>query len=148
MLDVCILDTDQPSYKDDSSKKVLEAHVKRKKKKYLQACLDRLRSFTPLVYSVDGMACREARSFEKQIASLLADKWERAYSEMVGYVRGRMAMSILRPNNVCLWGARVKNRTVPWVEDSAAYEATQGVDGGLSALPEEEEYGRLHGIAE
>ena len=65
VLDVCISDTDQPSYKDDSSKKVLEAHVKRKKNKYLQAYLDRRRSFTPLVYSVDGMACREPCSFEK-----------------------------------------------------------------------------------
>ena len=37
VLDVCITDTDQPSYKDDSSKKVLEGHVKRKKNKYLQA---------------------------------------------------------------------------------------------------------------
>ena len=126
VLDVCISDTDQPSYKDDSSKKVLEAHVKRKKGKYLQACLDWRRTFTPLVYSVDGMACREARSFEKRIASLLADKWERSYSELVGYVRGRMAMSILRSNNTCLRGARVKNRTVPWVADSAEYEATRG----------------------
>ena len=65
VLDICITDTDQPSYNDDSSKKVLEGHVKRKKNKYLQACLDRRRTFTPLVYSVDGMACKEARSFEK-----------------------------------------------------------------------------------
>ena len=72
------------------------------------------------------MACREAHSFEKRIASLLADKWERAYSEMVGYVRGRMAMSIPRANNACLRGARVKKRTTPWVEDSAAYEASRG----------------------
>ena len=104
----------------------MEGHVKKKKDKYLQACLDRRRTFTPLVYSVDGMACKEARSFEKRIASLLADKWDRSYSKLVGYVRGRMAMSILRSNNVCLRGARIKNRTVPWVEDSAAYEATRG----------------------
>ena len=127
---------------------MLEAHVKRKKGKYLQACLDRRRSFTPLVYSVDGMAFKEARSFEKRIASLLADKWERSYSALVGYVRGRMAMSILRANNACLRGARVKNRTVPWVEDSAAYEATRGVDGGLGARPDGREYGRLHGNTE
>ena len=113
VLDVCITDTDQPSYKDDSSKKVLEGHVKRKKNKYLQACFDRRRTFTPLVYSVDGMACKEARSFEKRITSLLADKWDRSYSELVGYVRGRMAMSILRSNSVCLRGAQVKKRTVP-----------------------------------
>ena len=92
--------------------------------------MDRRRSFTPLVYSVDGMACKEARSFEKRIVSLLADKWERAYSEMVGYVRGQMAMSILRSNNVCLRGARVKRRTVPWVEDSAACEALRGQTEG------------------
>ena len=78
------------------------------------------------MYSVDGMACKEACSFEKQIASLFADKWERSYSELVGYVQGRMAMSILRPNNVYLRGARVKNRTVPWVEDDAPYEAARG----------------------
>ena len=105
---------------------MLEGHIKRKKNKYLQACLDGRRSFTPLVYSVDGMACREARSFEKRIASLLADKWERAYSELVGYVQGRMAMSILRANNACLGGARGRKRTVPGVEDSAAYKATRG----------------------
>ena len=58
--------------------------------------------------------------------SLLADKWDRSYSELVGYVRGRMAMSILHSNNVCLRGARVKKRTVPWVADGAAYEAIRG----------------------
>ena len=84
VLDICITDTDQPSYKDDSSKKVLEGHVKKKKDKYLQACLNRRRTFTPLVYSVNGMACKEARSFEKRIASLLADKWDRSYSKLVG----------------------------------------------------------------
>ena len=72
------------------------------------------------------MACKEARLFEKRIASLLADKWDRSYSELVGYVGGRMAMSILRSNSVCLRGARVKKRTVPWVADSAADEATRG----------------------
>ena len=126
VLDICITDTDQPSYKDQTLKKVLEGHVKKKKDKYLQACLDRRRTLTPLVYSVDGMGCKETRSFEKRIASLLADKWDRWYSELVGYVRGRMAMSILHSNLVCLRGARVKKRTVPWVADSAAYEATRG----------------------
>ena len=126
VLEICILDTNANSYKDKTSKKVLEEHVKRKKDKYLQACLDRRRSFTFLVYSVNGMACKEAQAFEKCTASLLSDKWNCTYSELVGYVRGRMAMSILRSNNACLRGARVKNRTVPWVADSAEYEATRG----------------------
>ena len=78
------------------------------------------------MHPVDGMVCKEARAFEKRIASLLAEKWNRPYSELVGYVRGRMAMSILRSNTVCLRGARVRRRTVPWVADDAAYEAARG----------------------
>ena len=104
----------------------MENHVKRKKAKYLQPCLDRRRSIAPLVYFVDGMACKEAQAFEKRIASLLADKWNRPYSEQDGYVHGRIAMSIISSNTVCLRGARVRRRTVPWVADNAAYEATRG----------------------
>ena len=48
------------------------------------------------------------------------------YRELVGYVRGRVAMSILRSYSMCLRGARVEKRTVPWVADSAAYEAMRG----------------------
>ena len=73
-MDICISDTDARSYADKTSKRVLEDHAKIKKSKYLQPCLDRRRSFAPLIYSVDGMACKEARAFEKCIASLLADK--------------------------------------------------------------------------
>ena len=78
------------------------------------------------MYSVDGMACKEAHAFEKRIASLLSDKCNRTYSKLVGYVQGRMAMSILRSNTVCLRGARVKRWTAPWVEDDAACKATWG----------------------
>ena len=61
----------------------MENHAKRKKAKCLQPCLDRRRSFAPLVYSVDGMACKEARAFEKRITSILTDKWNRPYSKLV-----------------------------------------------------------------
>ena len=58
-----------------------------KKDKYPAPCLARRQGFMPLVYSADGMAGKEAKSFERRIASLLAAKWDRPYSEMVGYVR-------------------------------------------------------------
>ena len=80
VLDIYISDTEAKSYADKTSKRVLEDHAKRKKAKYLQSCLDRRRSFAPLVYSVDGMACKEARAIKKRIASLLADRWNRPYS--------------------------------------------------------------------
>ena len=122
-MDIRITDTDAPSYQDILLVKVLERAAKAKKAKYLQPCLDRRRSFTPLVYSVDGMACKEAKVFEKRIACLLAEKWDRPYSEMVGYVRGQIGMAVIRSNNVLLRGARVHKRTVPWLLDDAEYEA-------------------------
>ena len=80
--------------------------------------------------------------------SLLADKWERAYSEMVGYVRGRMAMSILRANNACLRGGACEEAYGAVGGGQRGVRGVAGVDGGLGARPDGQEYGRLHGITE
>ena len=72
ILDTRVTDADAKSYQNQSSEKVLERVAKTKKVKYLEACLARRRSFIPLVYSIDGMACKEAKAYEKGIASLLA----------------------------------------------------------------------------
>ena len=125
VLDIHITDTDAPSYKNHTPTKVLERAAKAKKAKYLQPCLDRRRIFMPLVYSVDGIACKEAKEFKKHIACLLEEKWDRPYSELLGYVRGRMGMAIIRSNTVLLRGARVHKRTVPWKWDDAKYEAVR-----------------------
>ena len=77
----------------------------------------------PLVYSVDGMACKEAKAFEKRVASLLASKWDRRYSEMVGFVRGRMSLAIIRSNTMLLRGAQAGRAWKPQIEDSAGVEA-------------------------
>ena len=123
ILDIRITDTDAKSYQNISSSKVLERAAKVKKDKYLIACLERRRTFMPLVYSVDGMACKEALAFEKRVASLLASKWNRPYSEMVGFVRGRMSLAIIRSNTMLLRGARAGRAWKPVIEDSAGVEA-------------------------
>ena len=51
---------DSRSYGNTSLSKILEHHTKEKKDKYETACLDHHRDFTPLVYSVDGMAYKDA----------------------------------------------------------------------------------------
>ena len=65
-----------------------------------------------LVYSADGMAGKEAKSFKRRIASLLAVKWDRPYSEVVGYVRGRMGLAIIRHNTRLLRGSWSEYREV------------------------------------
>ena len=71
------------------------------------------------------MAGKEAKPFERRIASLLAAKWDRPYSEMVGYVRGRMGLAIIRHNTRLLRRSRSKYREVLEIEDTAGYEAVR-----------------------
>ena len=74
VLDVRVLDTDAKSYKSKSFAKVLEVTEKEKKVNYLHACLERRHSFMPLCCSVHNMASKEAKAFEKRIASMLTTK--------------------------------------------------------------------------
>ena len=106
ILDFVITDTDAPSHGHQPSKKVLEKAAKRKKDKYLEACRERRRDFIPMAYSVDGLAGKEARAAEKRLASLLASKWDRPYSEMACFVKTRMSLSIVRSISMLLRGSR------------------------------------------
>ncbi len=74
IFDVQVCDTDAKSYGNCESKKVLEGAARRKKDKYEEACLEWHQDFTPMIYSVDGMANKHARTAERQIAGLLAAK--------------------------------------------------------------------------
>ena len=65
VFDIRICDTDSRSYGATSSTKILERPAKEKKDKYEAACLERRRDFTPLVYSVDGMASKDAHTAER-----------------------------------------------------------------------------------
>jgi len=67
-----ITDTDARSNRKKEFAKVLEQHEKEKKDKYLQNCLEMRKDFTPMVYSVDGIAGREAQNAEKRLATHLA----------------------------------------------------------------------------
>ena len=103
---VRITDTYAPLNHGRDPKAVLTTHERAKKVKYLEACYERRRHFTPLVYSVDGLAGEEAQAASKRTASLLSRKWKRAYSEMCGYVRSRMALSLVRTTSLMMRGAR------------------------------------------
>ena len=58
-----------------------------------------------MIYSGNGIAGREAKSAEKHLASALADKWKKEFSEMVFYVRVRMALVVVRVNSLLIRGS-------------------------------------------
>ena len=75
--------------------KILERHAIEKMDKYETACLDRCWDFTPLVYSVKGMASKDARTVERRIAWLLTKMWSHTYSDMASFVCKRMSIAIV-----------------------------------------------------
>ena len=120
IFDVHITDTDCRSHRHKAPDKVLADQEKEKKNKYLDACHERRKDFTPLVYSVDGMAGREAKAAEKRLASYLAHKWHRPYSQMVHYVKVRMALSVVRSNSLLIRGTRDRGPIRPFIECGSA----------------------------
>ena len=58
------------------------------------------------MFSVDGLAAVEAAAATKRLSALLADKWQRQYSEVCGFVRSRLSLSLVRATSLCLRGAR------------------------------------------
>ncbi len=112
IFDVRITDTDAPSYGNRSTEKILAAHEKEKDDRYGIACRVQQKDFTPLVYSVDGMPGKQARSAERRLAQILAAKWGRQYSDVVNFVRCRMSLSVVRSISLVL---RTERQTLPWV---------------------------------
>ena len=108
VFDVRVTDPSAKSYRKKDPRKVLETQEKEKKDKYLRKCLERRKHFTPLVFSVDGMAGREAKKAMKHLASMLAEKWERPHGQMVHFVKTKMAISLCRSVTLMLRGGRIR----------------------------------------
>ena len=101
-----ITDTDQPTNRKIDPAKVLLRHEKEKKNKYGDLCIARRRTFTPLVFSIDGLLGKEATAASKRLASCLAAKWKRSYSEICGFVRSRLSIALVCSSSRCLRGDR------------------------------------------
>jgi hypothetical protein len=51
---------------------------------------------------VDGLIGKEAKAASKRLASALAGKWKRSYSEVCGFVRSRLSIALIRSSSRCL----------------------------------------------
>ena len=95
-----VLNTDTKSYWEKSPKKCLEEADKSKKKMYLEACLQQRRHLSPFVASVDGILGVEVTSTLKSIAICLASKWKQPYSKTCGYIKIRIAITLVRATHL------------------------------------------------
>ena len=113
LFDMRIVNLYVGSYLRQTSAKALETAEKEKIYKYLQPCLERRRSFTPMVYSIDGIPGTEVVASQQRLASLLSNKPKPEYSEMCGFVRVHMSIVIVRSKTLLLRGARDKEAYIP-----------------------------------
>lgn len=119
IFDIRITDTDAPSYRSRAPAKVLQSQEREKKDKYNGPCREAHLTFTPLVYSVDGLEGKEARAARRRLAQRLADKWDQKYSIVSNFIRSRLSIALARSLSRCLRGTRNTKskpyRSLDWV---------------------------------
>ena len=121
LFDIRVVDTDAQSYLRHAPSRVLLNAEVEKKNKYAEACAARRAHFTPLCFSVDGLAGSEANCFLKRMACRLSSRWDRSYAEVLGWIRARLAFAIVRASVLCVRGSRTKWRSLG-LEDGAAID--------------------------
>ena len=95
---------DAGSYLRMTPEKALAKSDKKKKDLYLQACMERRRNFTPMVYSADEISGAKALATQNILAALLSYKLKQEYSEICRFVRARMSLAIVRSYSLLLCG--------------------------------------------
>jgi hypothetical protein len=85
--------------------KVLEAHEREKKKEYLESCLKQHQHFSSFAASTDSLLGKDLQTLLKKLSVLLAEKWEKPYSEICGYVNAWMSIAMVQATHLCLRGS-------------------------------------------
>ena len=73
---------------------------------YMNAVEDRRGTFTPFVFSVDGLLNKEASHFLNHMAIALSHKWNKAYSVTSSYVQSWLTFPGVHTVRFCLRGSQ------------------------------------------
>ena len=127
--DMHLLNTDNISYQYKNHKKFLNTGDQYKKKKYIHACINERRHFTPFVASVDELIGVEEEATHKRISRRLTNNWKEPYSHTCGYVKNILAINLVRATHRCIRGNRVPASQIrvnrPQWEDGAGLHLFQ-----------------------
>ena len=92
-------------------KDVYASHEEEKKRHYNERVQEVEKgSFTPIVGSTFGGWGKEAEKHHKRIATLIANKKNEEYTDVINYVRTRLRFSVLKSVLTAVRGVRGKSR--------------------------------------
>ncbi|BES99690.1 Hypothetical protein NTJ_12507 [Nesidiocoris tenuis] len=119
-----IINADAASHSSRTWNSIAESAAREKHMKYDQAAEDKRGSFSPLICSCDGALHREYGVFQKRMAQALATKWEKPYSAILGWVRVRTQLSIIRATSMRLRNGRSQVKALG-LEDGAGLPSVE-----------------------
>ena len=97
-----VVNTDTLTHRTKDPVKCLHEAERGKERMYLEACLQQRQHFSPYIASVNGLLGTEAMATLKRLASRLATKWKQSYSKNCGYVKSRIAITLVRATHRCI----------------------------------------------
>ena len=100
-----VVNTDALTHWTKDPERCLHEAERGRKRVYLEACLQQRRHFSPFIALVDGLLGVEAMSALESLVSRLATKWNQYYSKTCGYVKSRIAITLVRATRRCIRGS-------------------------------------------
>ena len=111
-LDIRVMHPNSPSYMNKSVEQVYTEHENQKKNKYLERVLQIEKgSFTPIVLSTYGGFAPEAEKHHRRIATLIANKRNENYADVINHIRTRLSYSLMKSIMTAARGVRGKKRS-------------------------------------
>ena len=100
---------------------LLAAMEKEKINKHKQDCLKSRADFVPIVVSCCGCVGDQAKKYLQRVGRVLAGKWEKSYSEVMGFIMCRVSVAIARAVSMCIRSSRNPLKGARWcMQDGAA----------------------------
>ena len=84
----------------------MKQNERRKKSKYLEACLEWIQHFKPLVLSVESVVVEDKKAATKQLTDAFYNTWDRAYLATCGYVRAHLYLNLVWAFSILVQGLK------------------------------------------
>ena len=97
-----VMKTNSLTHRTKDPARFLNEAERGEKRMYLEACLQQPRHLSPFFASVNGLLGVEATATLKRLASRLATKRKQSYSKTCGYVKSRIAITLVRATHCCI----------------------------------------------